>query len=209
MSESSLNLAALPDLCNAGPRLLTLTGFFRAWLTLHFSSSQSICLPDWKKRLWTPDPATTQIVIEDAFAYNPGRIGQRPGLLIRRNSFKGIRLGIDSGRDMGGRSTTGEQFYTNAWQGSYTIFCLARLPGEVDQLAYEAWFTLNSYAPAVRKSFALNAISVAEIGAQGILKESAGQQWAVPITIALVMQENWVLRPDSPPIRGMDTSIDL
>jgi hypothetical protein len=148
-------------------------------------------------------------VIEDALLYNPKQTEYRPAVMIRRNSVKGINIGIDSGRAMGSLSPSGVQQHTDLWQGSYTFFCLAKLPGEVDQLAYEVWSCLNGYKDVIRKKFSLVRIAVAEIGAQGILKESAGQQWAVPITIAYVVQENWELRQEVPVLRSTDMRVDV
>jgi hypothetical protein len=210
MSTGSVDLSALPTICQAGPNFLRLTGFFSSFLRTYFANGDNFALPSWRGRVWTSDLKTTNLVIDDATLYNPKQVEHRPSLLVRRNSFSSVSLGIDSGRAMGAVSLTGERHYTNIWKGSHTVFCLARLPGETEQLAFETWFALNSYAPAIRLIFGLVACAVAEIGPLGILKESAGQQWVVPITIAYAVQENWTLKPQSPPATqtGMDVTIE-
>lgn len=206
--RSRLNLRGLPNLCELGPRFLSLDGFFRVWLQGHYGDPDNISLPSLKARVWRPEPSQSGIAIETHTAFKEHMSGNRPMLLTKRGKWSGIKLGIDS-RSMGFVGPQGERHHANLWQCGHTIFCISRQHGEVEHLAYETFQALNEYMPAIRMAFDFMAMAVVEVGDAQIVEESAGQHWAVAITIGYAVLQNWILTQDAALLRGFDLGINV
>jgi hypothetical protein len=194
----------LPSLCALGPRLLTMTKLFRVWMIYHFSADNLENL-QLERLLWQPDQQATGVVIEANTAYDPQKTEYRPAVIIKRQSWRRVRVGIGN-RYMGEMSRDGIMHHANLWQGAHTIFCLAGEDGEAELLATEVFRELNEHADVVQQLLGLHRLEVAEVGEVSILEE-ASQHFVVPINIGYAVMESWRVRQEAPFFKRLDLSI--
>jgi hypothetical protein len=203
--QSVIDTAVLPQLCGLAPRLLSMNGLFRVWMTYHFGDSSRIIDDILKEKLWHADPKETRISIEPHSAYKTDLTEKRPAIIIKRQGWQRIRIGINNMR-MGEISLDGAEYYVNLWQGSHTLFCISGVPAEVERLATEVFEDLNRFAPAVRRKMDLIRLEVAEAGEYGKLEES-GKNYVVPINVGYVLADTWTLRQEAPFLKSLDLSL--
>lgn len=206
MSQPRFDTGWVSGICELGPRPLVVTGWLRLWLTAHFSDtdlmedqSQTIT-----KMLWKADK-TTNIVIESVTAWIPEMTEFRPGIIIKRNDWTRIRLGIDD-RMMGTMEIDGQNRYANFWQGSHTLFCITGEGAETEKLAAEVFRELNEFGKVIRTVLDLRRFEVASVGALAKL-DKARENFVVPITVAYIYEEGWKLNLERPVLRRLDMSI--
>lgn len=202
--QSILDLSIMPDLCRLGPFMNLLTGVFRTWMIYHFADAARIIDNNLKKRIWTEDPET-QIAIESHAAYKTELTESRPAIIIKRQDWKRVKIGI-ADRRMGELPADGSELYTNFWQGVHTLFCIGGTPGEAEILGTEVFKDLNEFAPAVRRKLSLMRLEVAEAGGYAKLDES-GKNYVVPVNVGYVLQESWILRQEAPFLKRLDLSL--
>lgn len=202
------------SICELGPRPLVATGWLKIWLQGHFAAKAQIedAPADGSdnaltRGLWHPDFKTTSLVIESVTKWQPEVTEFRPSIIIKRNAWKHMRLGIDNRMIPGG--TDGANRYTNWWQGSHTIFCIAGDGAEVEKLAAEVFRELNEFSPVVRRILDLKRLEVMEVGEVFKVKTNARENFAVPITISYVYEEAWKVQQEAPLFRRLLAEIDL
>src|SRR5262245_37510157 len=204
MSHPRLDVAVLPSLCETGPHLLRMTGFFRVWMTYHFGSADNIKDPDLKDRLWTYDVKTTGILIESATIWDPTMTERRPSIVIRRNAWRQQRMGINN--QLIPADASGSTYHANYWQGAHTLFCIAGDGGECEKLSVEVFHELNEFAPAVRQATGLHRLEAVEVGELGKLDE-ARENFVVPVTMAYAIEQNWTLQQEAPFLKSLDMAL--
>lgn len=203
MAEPWYNGDTLHELCTKGMRPLVMTGALVGWLRNHFSRAQNLedrgLALSSTEMVWSSQPETSTIAIESYTRFDPSLVESRPALIVKRNAWKHVRLGIDN-RLLGYDTPDGSQDYHNLWQGSHTVFVIAREGGECEKLATEVYRELNQFAPLMREVLKLHRLEMVDLGDMGRLEE-ASENFVVPITIAYAAQESWKLSPQSPPLR--------
>ncbi len=201
----SIRITDLPHLCSVGPRPQVLTAIFRRWMTGHFESLANIEHKSLEGYIWRPDIKTTGIYISTNTMYDPEAAGNRPAVILKRNGWKNLRLGIDN-RMMGIEAADGHSYYSNYWQGSHTFFCLAGEGAEAEILAAEVFRELNQFGPFVRPRIGLHRLEVVEVGEVFLLEESS-ENFAVPVNVAYVWEEAWRIETlDAAVLQSMDLS---
>jgi hypothetical protein len=192
-------------LCTAGPRPLITTGWLRLWLTGHFQlanledQSQAV-----QHMLWTP-VSTTGIMIESITRWLPEMTEKRPAVIIKRNPWKRIRLGIGD-KMLGLTELDGQGVYANAWQGSHTLFCITGKGAETELLAAEVYREMNEFGPVFREVLDLLRFEVSEVGDLMILDE-ARQNFVVPIVVAYAFVEGWRIRREVPVLKTASVTL--
>ena len=193
------------SLCELGPRPLVATGWFRLLLAGHFQPGN---LEDTSetigKMLWKPDN-TTGIMIESITRWVPELTEKRPAVIIKRNGWRRLRLGIGD-KMFGPGDPAGQEFFANAWQGSHTLFCIAGKGAETEKLAAEVYREMNEFGPAIRATLDLLRFEVTEVG-ELMLLEEARQNFVVPVVVAYAFVESWQLQDSSPPLTGIDLAL--
>jgi hypothetical protein len=203
--QPTIALTDLPHLCAVGPRPQILTAIFRKWMISHFKDLANIEHKSLEGYIWRPNIADTGIVITTATQFAPEEAGSRPALVIKRNAWKNIRLGIDN--RMFGPSPDGHDYYANYWMGSHTFFCLAGEGAEAEILAAEVFRELNEFAPTLRPNIGLHRLEVVEVGELYLVEESS-ENFAVPVNIAYAWEEAWQVQTlDTAIIQSVDLSL--
>ena len=196
---------SVPSLMSDGQRPIYMTAAFVSWLRQHFIDEKNIENPDLiqdhTKFLWTADFATSTISIESISRWDPALVENRPALIVKRNKWTHMRLGVDN-RYLGYANPKGITQYCNAWTGSHTIFVLSGEGAECEVLTAEVYRELNQFAPVMRRALDLSRLQVAEVGDIRKLEE-ATENYVIPITIAYAFFETWTLTPASPPLRAV------
>jgi hypothetical protein len=205
MTHPRLDVAVLPSVCDTGPQLLRMTGFFRVWMTYHFGTPDNVRDPDLRDRVWTYDVKTTGILVESATVWDPAMTERRPSIVIRRNAWRQVRIGINN-QHLGANDLTGNTYHANYWQGGHTLFCIAGDGGECEKLATEVFHELNEFAPAVRAGVGLHRLEVVEVGELGKLDE-ARENFVVPVTMAYAIEQNWTLQQEAPFLKSIDLAL--
>lgn len=199
----SLRVTDLPHLCSVGPRPQVLNAIFRQWMVKHFSDLANIEHKSLEGYIWRPDIKTTGIYIATNTIYDPEAAGKRPAVVVKRNGWKNLRLGIDN-RMMGVISSDGHEYYANYWQGSHTFFCMAGEGASAEILAAEVFRELNQFAPRIRPRIGLHRLEVTEVGEVYLLEEST-ENFAVPVTVSYVWEESWQIQElDASPIQAFE-----
>jgi len=189
------------NLCSLGPRPVIMTGLMRLLLIDHFSRAENIEHDVFRQRLWKPG-VETGILIEDATVWRPGASDKRPAVIIRRNGWRNIKVGIGN---VSGTSAEGFDQYTKYWRGSHTLFCLAKEGAEVEILAAETYRFLEHFSPIFRRYFNLLLFELMEVGGLSEIRE-ATNRYAVPITVAYGWEDSWTLQQHVPRLKRIAMS---
>lgn len=189
----------------ARPQLMT--GIFRDILTRHFLSADTIEEPALRELVWQPGERTA-IVIESAHRWRPELSEGRPAVIIKRNAYSNLRMGIGD-RHMGGQlNRSGAETHTTFWLGSHTLFCLAKTGAQAELLGTEVQRELTQFGPVLQASLGLMRFAVTEVGEVAELEEAAGSS-VVPVNCGYAYHEAWQLRPQSLPLRHISLSYIL
>lgn len=193
-------------LCSMGPRPHIVTGFLRQWFIQHFSKESFIEHPEVRGLLWKAADSS-DLEIESITRWKPSTTEKRPAIIISRNDWKVLRLGIDD-RMMGVRSLTGIEHYATYLEGSHTLFCLSSKPTEAEILAAEVYREMIQFGPIVREELDLKRFVVVGVGKLFELEE-ARENFAVPVTVAYAIEERWKLIPHAPFLKRISISAFL
>lgn len=209
---SRLDARWFTSVCQLGPRPLVATGWFKLWMQGHFADRANIedyQGPNPDGPLWTPNKKIAkQIEIESSTAWVPELTENRPAIIIHRQAWKRIRLGIDD-RMMFHMAPDMQNRYANWWQGGHTLFCITGDGAETEKLGAEVFRELNEFGPVVRMILNLKRFEVVEVGAPMKLKADARENYVVPITVSYVYEEFWKVNQEAPLFKKMSTRIDL
>lgn len=179
----------LRTLCDEGWRPYSLTKLLVSILRSHFSNANFIEDSNLKNYLWN-SADTTGILIDPISRWRPTTTEKRPSIVIKRNSAKVIRQGINDKLMMGIGPEGTKDYYATFLQGSHTIFCVAGESAETENLAAEVYRELIEFGPIIRKIMNLHKFIMTEIGELAILEE-ATENFVVPISLAYAFEEAW------------------
>jgi hypothetical protein len=186
-------------------RPIVLTGLLRDVLTRHFQAG-GIEDPRLRDMIWRDGPAG-QILIETAHRWLPQQTEKRPAIILKRNAYANIRLGIGD-KHLGGPDIHGDDHFTTLWSGSHTLFCLGASGAQAEVLGTEVQRQLTEFAAVIRQQLDLHRFQVLQIGEIGELEE-AQENYVVPVTVGYTFQENWVISPHAPQLSKVALSTIL
>lgn len=193
--DPDLTLDQVSNLSSQGTTPLMMTGLFVQLLRQQFASRDQITTPQLKSLLWSPENPSSML-IESITRWDPAKTGQVPGVLVKRNDWSVIRLGIND-KLMGYGPIDGSDYYTVLGMGSHTLFALAPDAGQAELLGTEVYLNFLHFGPVFRKFFKLHRLVVQSVGGLFRLEEPIGT-YGVPVTIAYVFQETWKITPQEP-----------
>ncbi len=208
---SRLDAKWFTGVCELGPRPLVATGWFKLWLQGHFADRSNIedyQGPDPDGPLWHPNFKKSKIAIESATKWTPELTEHRPAVIIKRNGWRKIRLGIDD-RMFFHLAPDGQNRYANWWQGSHTLFCCTGDGAESEKLGAEVFRELNEHGPTVRRILDLKRFEVVEVAELRKITVDARENYMVPITVSYVYEEAWKIIQDAPKLKKLTQLIDL
>lgn len=204
------------SLCSTGLQAHILTGVFLQLLRSHFSRADHIEEPRLRGCLWvpkeddpvTPDPERSTILIEPVYRWDPRQLQARPAVVVRRNDLQPRnRLGIGlneeqqlRGLDPGGLPEAGREYYL-PFQGSHSLFCVAKDGGAAELLSTEVARELYQFAQPITKEFGFEFLELAHIGSVARLEESF-EHFAVPVTIRYGFYDHWKVTKLAPRFAG-------
>lgn len=188
-------------LCSLYPRRYIITGMFREQLVRHFSSENTIEIPELKHLVWKKGQET-DILIEVWTRWVPEMTEFRPGIVIRPNAYTNDRKGI--GERLQGPPTDrlGRDHFSTFWGGSHTLFCIGGSGMQADLLAEEVKREIQFFAPKLQRNARLKRLRIIEVGGIGELEE-AQENFVVPVTVGYYWEDSWVLRQESPILRSI------
>ena len=205
------------SLCTSGLQAQILTGVFLQLIRSHFSSADYIEEPRLRTCLWVPkvddavvaDPERSRILIEPVYRWDPRTIQARPGIIVRRNDLQPRnRLGIGmneevslGGLDPDSLPEAGREYYL-PFQGSHSLFCVAKDGGAAELLSTEVARQLYQFARPIVKEFGFEFLELAHIGAVSRLEESF-EHFAVPVTIKYGFYDHWKVTKQTPRFAGI------
>ena len=182
------------------------TGVILGLLREHYGNPTAIVDPMLQRYVWRNDD-TTHIMIETCTNEALTRIQMRPAILIRRNTIRPKREGLDDEIKKTGPEQSRE--YVVTLHGSHTVFCLSGKPGHAEVLANETAIYLLQSAPLIRGSLCFKGeFKLEEIGQLGMV-DGLGGQYVVPLTFSYVTDFAWSIAPDRPTLRHIDLKILL
>jgi len=192
------------SLCSLGMRPHLMTGFLRQHMIDHFSQPAQIEHPNLREYLWRTGLSASKISIESLTQWRPQDAGSRPAILIRRNSWQVHRMGIgDTMQSPEDHQVFGR--YSTIMQGSHTLFCLSREPGECETLAAETYRELLGFSQVIRSQLNLLRFVILEID-QLLPVAEAKEHFGIAITVAYAHNESWTVRKHTPILRTLDLS---
>lgn len=202
-----LDTSFLQQFCTLGPRPIVMTGLLRMWLIRHFSSADNVedQAQTIRKLVWQTNIKNAGIVIESITRWTKELTEKRPAVMIKRNGWKRIKLGIGD-RMQGTSDQDAQTAYGNAWQGSHTLFCIAGSGAEAEVLCAEVYREINQFAQQVRAAADLLRIEVTEVGEVAELEE-AKQNFFVPVVVGYGFMEQWRIRQEVPVAKTLDLSL--
>lgn len=188
----------ISNLCAKGWRPLMLTGLLRDLLVTHFQP-RLIEDADLRDLIWHESAGQTKILIESVHRWRGDLVGFRPAILLKRNAYRNLKVGIGNRSGTDGR---GMRRYSTFWAGSHTVFCLHESGAGVEILASEVQRELTEFAPEVSLALGLKKWSVTEVGDIAEVEE-ARETFVIPITVGWAYEQNWVLEEESPKLRRL------
>lgn len=205
------------SLCTTGLQAHILTGVFLQLLRSHFSRADTIEEPRLRQCIWvpkdadpvTPDPQRSRILIEPVYRWDPRQTQARPAVIVRRNDLQPRnRLGIGmneqfgvGGLDPNGLPEAGREFYL-PFQGSHSLFCVAKDGGAAELLSTEVARELYQFARPITQEFGFEFLELAHIGAVSRLEESF-EHFAVPVTVNYGFYDHWTVTQLEPRFSGV------
>jgi hypothetical protein len=182
---------------------IMLTGLFRDIFVKHFQEWQNT-EPALRSLVWRPG-ADTDILVESIHRWDPTTTGNRPAVLIKRQTYRNHRAGINDQGQGNPIDREGNRRFETFWNGSHTLFCLGSEGAQVEVLSTEVQRELTQFGPAIRESLSLMRFQVFEVGAIAELKE-AERTFVVPVTVAYSFTERWTLSQDAPRLKRVSLS---
>jgi hypothetical protein len=196
---------------STGQRPYVLTGCLVGLLRQHFARPLALAEQALRGRDlgWAPDPAdptrtgaASGLVIESITRWDPALSGRRPAVVVRRDDFQYLSLGIDD-RQMGWYAADGVDYFTGFFRGAHTLFCLDYEAGGAERLAAEVMGQLVELGPVFRVDLQLHRFKLAAVGALHRVEEAEGA-YAVPVTVAYAYEQTWRLAQDAPKLKVID-----
>lgn len=194
-------------LCSIGLRAQLMTGFFREWLTRHFSDEMTIEAPSLRSMLWKQIDSS-KLVIESATRWHPRKTEGRPAILIHRNDLNPAQKLSIANKLHGNIDLTGAEHYAILEAGSHTLFCISPLGEEAEIIGGEVTRDLRQFSDKIREAMNLHRFEWAGTGSPKVLEE-AKQNFVVPVTFAYVNEEHWSLIPHAPYLKRIVFNIDM
>lgn len=194
-----IKFSALEALMNR-PQILT--GWIRDVLLRHFQEDQ-IEHPELARLIWR-DTERTNILIENHTNWTPEITGRRPAIILKRNAFENVRLGIADRHT--GVGLDGKDQFTTFWSGSHTCFCIGETGAQAEVLAEEVRRELTRYADAFRECLGIHRFKVMSVGEASYLEEST-ENFVVPVTAGYSFEESWIAGPDAPILHKISLSL--
>jgi len=201
------SLQQISYLCDRGLTPHVLTGFFRDFLAVMWSTADNIVNPVLRKHLWN-ESAGSGILIENVTRFRADVVEKQPAIMIKRNSIKFVPIGLDDGLIYGNWSD-GTNNQVGAFQnhnllitGSHTLFCIGEL-GMAEALSHEVLMHVLELCPAFRRDLDLVACLPVELGA---VQKLAGtkDRLVAPITVAWQYAHEWQLYEESHPLQRVE-----
>ena len=146
------------------------------------------------------NPHDSKVVIEHSYLWAPENCQNRPGLYVKRGAYapKGLaRAGMDDLKKIG---IDAERQYTVLPACSLAIFCVSKIPGEANKLAWEAAEVLIGMAPIIKRDFNFIAFDLESIGEVGIIEEFK-EFFTIPLTISTKFAEAWQVQQIAPKLK--------
>ena len=193
--------------CHLLGRPQIMTGLFRDILQRHFASPDHIEEPDLQQLIWSADERTS-ILIESAYRWLPGMTQFRPAVVVKRNAYVNVRLGIGDRGQGPPVDSRGDPHYNTFWTGSHTLFCLANAPAHCELLTCEVQRELSQFGPIIREVLGLHRWQVMQVGTMSVLEE-AQENFVVPITVGYTYEDRWAIREQAPLLSSISKSLLL
>lgn len=187
----------------ASPQIMT--GLFRDILQRHFASPDFIGESDLRKLIWRSGEQTN-ILIETAYRWRPELTQLRPGIIIKRNSYRNVRLGVGDALQTPFVDQAGNRHFATSWLGSHTLFCITNSGAQTELLCSEVQRELTGFAEIIRGTLDLLRFQVLEIGPVSILEE-AQENFAAPVTVTYAYVDKWSVRPQVPRLNNISLSL--
>lgn len=191
------------NLCSLGMQPIVMTGFFRDLLIKHFAEALNIEDPDLRHLTWREDERTN-ILIESIYRWRPELTEFRPAVLIKRNSYQIMKMGI--GHSLKGTDDRGDEHFEDFEVGSHTLFCIHSSGAAAEILSTEVKRELKQFGPLISQSLGLNQYQVQRVGAISELEEAVGN-YVVPVTVGWAYSDKWSLKPDVLPLSRISLEI--
>lgn len=201
LARGSLSTSAL---CSRGWQPIMLTGLLRDLLTRHFADPATIESPDLRGLIWR-EGVETGILIESAHRWRETLANKRPAIIIKRNGYKNLRLGMGN---YAGANGQGQPRYATMWVGSHTLFCLHGSGAAVEILHHEVVRDMSRFSSVVLETLGLHRWQVTDVGPVSELEE-ARETFAVPVTVGWAFQDVWLLEREVPRLRKIVLSMLL
>lgn len=180
-----------------------MTGFLKQVLAQHFCDTDNILnaaiRADMVARGGYSAANPNSLLIEALERWLQGQGSEsRPALLIKSHQWDSVRVGI--GNSSGGSTQTGAEHFYCQWNGSHTVFALAANGREAQDLATEIALVFLFYSKVIEHELGLHRFVPVSIGEIAAVKESK-ENYVVPVTVAYVVPQEWVLEPDAPRLK--------
>jgi len=178
------------------PSRLAMTGILIDFIKQLFSNNNPKLHPQLDKLFTTdtiptdPDKAISLVAVEDAYAFNPQVVGQRPAVFVRANEWTFPRLSIGEKN----HSVVGEEVYTTVVDGSHTLIILNKTPAATELLAREVVSYVKHFGQTLVGDHHIGRWDVKNISPLAELEEQS-ENFVITINIEYTLTYSWKLEP--------------
>lgn len=213
-APTDVDCGAVSALCSEPVNPLNLTGAFIWMLRQHFSTAEQLRMPNLRGYSWDANDEISKIKIIPGTEWEPKVIGQRPAIIVRRESWNTGKMGIGDSRYQssaplaketratGAKIVDSSNKYEIMITGSHTLFCVAGTGAEAETLGTEVFLQLIEFGPVIRQEFSLGTFMVGTMGPAGRLEEDR-ERWGVPVQVTYGKTHAWSIHKTGPILKGL------
>ncbi len=197
----------LLELCRRGWRPQSINALLLILIRGHFADPNNI--EDERLKLYPyKNNDSTGILIEPIAKWKPTLTEKRPAVILKRNTAKVVRMGINDKMQLGIGPAAARDVYATFVVGSHTLFCIAGEGAEAENLGAEVYRELIEFGPVIREMMNLHKFLLSEVGELSIIDDEGTENFVVPVSVTYAFEEAWEITQATPKLSKITLSLN-
>ena len=152
-------------------------------------------------RLWSPDPARTQLWIDTECKWEDEKPEFRPAIFISLSPMSYVSLTGKSSGLAGAELMDGEQFYAKQVSGAVTFTHIGASSGEAVDLCDTTLDYLDAFSDAICRDFCFDTFSLTNREPLKQLPKESKERYGSVVTFNYTFQDCWTVKFESPKLK--------
>lgn len=148
-------------------------------------------------RVWSPDPAETEIWIDTELRWEDEHPEKRPAIFVRLSPIRYESLtGRKDGR-CGMDLKEAETFFTRSGTGQVSFVHIGQSAGEACMLGDATYDYLDAFNAVIRDDFCFTSFALAERVPLAARTKESKERYESVVTFQFVLQDKWTIKLES------------